>query len=104
MVYTLVFLITRDNLILLEKVIHGFCLLSCGKVFDGLLYFRVFQRVLLDGDKPEMGRVFELAPEVLHEILEHVGVSVDFQEGVLVFLVCRDGAVLSVLSDFGHRL
>ena len=48
----------------------------------------------------ETGRVFELAPEVFHEILEHVGVPVDFQEGVAVFLVCRNGAVFPVLSDF----
>ena len=42
----------------------------------------------------------QAAPEVFHEILEHVGVPVDFQEGVAVFLVRRNGAVFPVLPDF----
>ena len=100
----MVFLVAWDDLVFLEKVLHGFCLLSGGHVFDGLPDLRIFQLVLLDGENTETGRVLELAPEILDEVLEHVGVPVDFQEGVPVFLVRRDGAVLPVLSDFRHRL
>ena len=97
---TLVFLVAWNDFVFFEEVFHGFCLLSGGEVFDGLLHFRAVQRIRLDGEDAETGRVFELAPEVFHEILEHVGVPVDFQEGVAVFLVCRNGAVFPVLSDF----
>ena len=97
---TLVFLVAWNDFVFFEEVFHGFCLLSGGEVFDGLLHFRAVQRIRLDGEDAETGRVFELAPEVFHEILEHVGVPVDFQEGVAVFLVRRNGAVFPVLSDF----
>ena len=97
MVYTLVFLVAGDNLVFLEKFLHGFGLLSCRNVLDRLPYFRGVQRVLPDGEDAEPCRVFELAPEVLQEILEHVGVAVDFQKGILVFLVCRNRLVPAVL-------
>ncbi len=104
MVDTLVFLVAGDNLVFLEEFLHGFCLLSRRDVLDSLFHLRVIQCVFLDGEDAEPCRVFELAPEVLQEILEHVGVAVDFQKGVLVFLVCRNRLVPAALSDFGHGL
>ena len=96
MVYTLVFLVAWNNLVFLEKFLHGFCLLSCHDVLDRLPHFRVVQRLFLDGKDTEACRVLELAPEVLQEILEQVGVTVDFQKGILVFLVCRNRPVPAV--------
>ena len=101
---TLVFLVPRDNLILFQKFLHGLCLFSGGYVLDGLSDFRVVQRLLLDGDDAEAGRVLELAPEIFQEVLEHAGVAVDFQKGVPVLPVCRNGPEAAVLLDTGHGL
>ena len=49
-----------------------------------------------------MRRVFELAPEVLQEILEHVGVAVDFQKRVAMLLVRRHSLEPAVFLDLGH--
>lgn len=104
MVDTLVFLVAGDNLVLFEEFLHRVCLFSGGEVFDGLPHFRVVQRVFLDGKDAEACRVLELAPEVLQEILEHVRVAVDFEEGVAVLLVCRHCFVPAVLVELADRL
>ena len=44
----------------------------------------VYKRQLLDGKDAETSRVFQLAPKVLQKILEHAGISVNFQERVPV--------------------
>ena len=100
---TLVFLVARNNLVLLEKFLHGFCLFSCGDVLDGLLYGRVVQPVFLDGEDSEACRVFQLAPEVLDEVLEGVCIAVNLQEGVPVLPVGGYRVEFSVLSDLRHR-
>ena len=104
MVDTLVFLVAGDNLVLFEEFFHRICLFACGEVFDGLPHFRVVQCLLLDGEDTEACRVLELAPEVLQEILEHVGVAVDFEEGVAVLLVCWHCFVPAVLVELADRL
>ena len=100
---TLVFLVAWDNLVLLEKFFHGFCLFSCGNILDGLLHGRVVQLLLLDGEDSEACRIFQLAPEVLDEIFEGIGIAVNLQEGIAVLLVGGNRAVLPVLSDLRYR-
>ena len=80
------FLAFWRDVVLREELLHRVGLLSCGEVFDGLFDFRVIERLLLDGEDTEPGRVFQLAPEVLDETLEHIGVTVEFEERVAVFL------------------
>ena len=76
---------------------------ACGDVLDGLLYGRVVQPVFLDGEDSEACRVFQLAPEVLDEVLEGVCIAVNLQEGVPVLPVGGYRVEFSVLSDLRHR-
>ena len=100
---TLVFLVARNNLVLLEKFLHGFCLFSCGNILDGLLHGKVVQPLLLDGEDSEACRIFQLAPEILDKVLESVGIAVNLQEGIAVLLVGGNRTVLPVLSDLRYR-
>ena len=100
---TLSFAFRRD-VVLREELRHSVGLLSCGEVFDGLSDFRVIERLLLDGEDTEPGRVFQLAPEVLDETLEHVRVAVKFEERVAVFLFGGYGFIPAVLVEFGDCL
>ena len=83
----------RDDL----KRTHGMC-----------LYIETAQHKILFDVGPddtfmqnaEACGVFELAPEILEEILEHVRIAVDFQERVSVFRVCRDSFMSPVLVKF----
>ncbi len=96
---TLVFIVGRNNLILFEKFLHGFCLFSCGDVLDGLLYGRVVNASSFIAKRSEACRVFQLAPEVLDEVLEGVCIAVNLQKGVPVLPVGGYGVEFSVLSD-----
>ena len=98
------FLAFRRDVVFREKLRHRVGLLSRGEVFDGLSDFRVIECLLLDGEDTEAGRVFQLAPEVLDETLEHVRVAVEFEERVAVFLFGGYGFVPAALVEFGDCL
>ena len=97
------FFVAWNNLVFFKKFLHGFCLFSCGDVLNSLLYSRVVQPVFLDGEDSEACRVLQLAPEILDEVLEGIGITVNFQKGVPVLLVGGYRVEFSVLSDLRHR-
>ena len=90
----------RGNLIFLEEFLHRFGFLSCGDVLYRLFYIGVVKVLVLYRQDAETSGVFELAPEILEEILEHVRIAVNFQERVAVFLVCGDSLMPPILVKF----
>lgn len=79
MVYTLFLLVfSRTDLVAFEELLHRVRLFPFRQVFDRLLV----HLVVVEGhaEQAEMGRFFELAPEILDEVFEYARVLVEFQE------------------------
>ena len=90
----------RGNLVFLEEFLHRVGFLPCCDILYRLPYIVVVKVLVLYRQDAEACGVFELAPEILEEILEHVRIAVDFQERVSVFRVCRDSFMSPVLVKF----
>ena len=75
-----VFLIVclRYDFIAFQKFLYRVCILIFGQVLESLFVLLV----IVEGhaDKPEMRRLFQLAPEILDEVFEDTRILVEFQE------------------------
>lgn len=75
---------------------HNLVVVALEHLFEQSAFLEVFT-----GDS-EACQVFQLAPEVLDEVLEGVGIAVNLQEEITVLLVCEYHVEFFVLSDLRY--